>query len=158
MGLFGPSKSERETQVAITVYLAEQTWERLSKHEKERVQDEVNAIVEGQGGLPLQVFTIPTHHRWWIYASAMNRLGIQPFVPGERWRLGKLDPSEFDEDSESFQLALQGAEHVYVDSPRIGPVKNVGSSVEIDATVVGRNEPCPCGSGLRYKRCHGRIG
>ena len=22
---------------------------------------------------------------------------------------------------------------------------------------VGRNEPCPCGSGLKYKRCHGRV-
>lgn len=21
---------------------------------------------------------------------------------------------------------------------------------------VGRNDPCPCGSGLKYKRCHGR--
>lgn len=21
---------------------------------------------------------------------------------------------------------------------------------------VGRNEPCPCGSGMKYKRCHGR--
>ena len=21
---------------------------------------------------------------------------------------------------------------------------------------IGRNEPCPCGSGLKYKRCHGR--
>jgi len=24
--------------------------------------------------------------------------------------------------------------------------------------VVGRNDPCPCGSGKRYKRCHGAIG
>ncbi len=23
---------------------------------------------------------------------------------------------------------------------------------------VGRNDPCPCGSGLKYKRCHGRAG
>ncbi|WP_235823465.1 YecA family protein [Azohydromonas sediminis] len=23
---------------------------------------------------------------------------------------------------------------------------------------VGRNEPCPCGSGLKYKRCHGAAG
>jgi preprotein translocase subunit SecA len=23
---------------------------------------------------------------------------------------------------------------------------------------VGRNEPCPCGSGLKYKQCHGRLG
>ncbi|HEX6792553.1 MAG TPA: DUF5672 family protein, partial [Casimicrobiaceae bacterium] len=24
--------------------------------------------------------------------------------------------------------------------------------------VVGRNDPCPCGSGKRYKRCHGALG
>ena len=23
---------------------------------------------------------------------------------------------------------------------------------------IGRNEPCPCGSGKKYKRCHGRLG
>jgi preprotein translocase subunit SecA len=22
---------------------------------------------------------------------------------------------------------------------------------------IGRNEPCPCGSGKKYKQCHGRI-
>jgi uncharacterized protein len=21
---------------------------------------------------------------------------------------------------------------------------------------IGRNDPCPCGSGLKFKRCHGR--
>ena len=26
-----------------------------------------------------------------------------------------------------------------------------------DSPAVGRNEPCPCGSGLRYKQCHGAI-
>ncbi|HLW13324.1 MAG TPA: SEC-C metal-binding domain-containing protein, partial [Casimicrobiaceae bacterium] len=24
-------------------------------------------------------------------------------------------------------------------------------------SLVGRNEPCPCGSGKRYKQCHGAI-
>jgi preprotein translocase subunit SecA len=23
---------------------------------------------------------------------------------------------------------------------------------------VGRNEPCPCGSGKKYKHCHGALG
>jgi preprotein translocase subunit SecA len=23
---------------------------------------------------------------------------------------------------------------------------------------VGRNEPCPCGSGKKYKHCHGKVG
>jgi preprotein translocase subunit SecA len=26
-----------------------------------------------------------------------------------------------------------------------------------DARKVGRNEPCPCGSGKKYKHCHGRL-
>jgi preprotein translocase subunit SecA len=30
----------------------------------------------------------------------------------------------------------------------------VGAGVEM--AKVGRNDPCPCGSGLKYKRCHGR--
>ena len=25
------------------------------------------------------------------------------------------------------------------------------------AQKVGRNEPCPCGSGKKYKQCHGKI-
>jgi len=27
-----------------------------------------------------------------------------------------------------------------------------------DAPKVGRNDPCPCGSGKKYKQCHGRLG
>jgi preprotein translocase subunit SecA len=23
---------------------------------------------------------------------------------------------------------------------------------------VGRNQPCPCGSGKKYKHCHGKLG
>ena len=33
-------------------------------------------------------------------------------------------------------------------------------SVTDDSTVipaVGRNDPCPCGSGKKYKHCHGRL-
>ena len=30
-------------------------------------------------------------------------------------------------------------------------------SVQRAATKVGRNEPCPCGSGKKYKHCHGKL-
>jgi preprotein translocase subunit SecA len=26
-----------------------------------------------------------------------------------------------------------------------------------DERKVGRNEPCPCGSGKKYKQCHGKL-
>lgn len=29
--------------------------------------------------------------------------------------------------------------------------------VSADGTKVGRNDPCPCGSGKKYKNCHGQA-
>jgi preprotein translocase subunit SecA len=34
--------------------------------------------------------------------------------------------------------------------PRMEPVRRFGDKI-------GRNDPCPCGSGKKYKQCHGRI-
>jgi SEC-C motif-containing protein len=35
------------------------------------------------------------------------------------------------------------------DAPELVPVQSAAESV-------GRNDPCPCGSGLKYKKCHGK--
>jgi preprotein translocase subunit SecA len=32
-----------------------------------------------------------------------------------------------------------------------------GQPQEAAADKTGRNEPCPCGSGKKYKKCHGQI-
>ncbi len=42
--------------------------------------------------------------------------------------------------------------------PQAGPVADPQSPFVRDQRKVGRNEPCPCGSGKKYKHCHGRIG
>ena len=34
--------------------------------------------------------------------------------------------------------------------------KGKGTEVRKDSPDVGRNDPCPCGSGRKYKNCHGR--
>lgn len=36
--------------------------------------------------------------------------------------------------------------------------KGKGAELRRDAPKVGRNDPCPCGSGKKYKACHGRAG
>jgi len=40
---------------------------------------------------------------------------------------------------------------------RTGPAAKAAGPVRTDGgmPVVGRNEPCPCGSGKKYKQCHG---
>ncbi len=37
------------------------------------------------------------------------------------------------------------------------PPQPVPAQVLRDAPKVGRNDPCPCGSGKKYKQCHGRL-
>jgi preprotein translocase subunit SecA len=39
-----------------------------------------------------------------------------------------------------------------------GTSPQVASNMSADSVPkVGRNDPCPCGSGKKYKQCHGKI-
>ena len=51
------------------------------------------------------------------------------------------------------QLRAMGAN---VDYSSIDSFATVGPYGERRVIKVGRNDPCPCGSGKKYKRCHGR--
>ena len=51
-------------------------------------------------------------------------------------------------EEEMQQLSYSGGEEP--NQPQMSPRKT--------ATKVGRNEPCPCGSGKKYKKCHGQPG
>ncbi|MEZ4395560.1 MAG: preprotein translocase subunit SecA [Candidatus Krumholzibacteriia bacterium] len=53
------------------------------------------------------------------------------------------------------EAAISSTAAVAEASRRGGPVKAAPVSA---GPKVGRNDPCPCGSGLKYKKCHGRAG
>src|SRR5437867_622165 len=49
-----------------------------------------------------------------------------------------------------YEEALAGAEGEDAPAPKAAPfVRHVGK--------IGRNDPCPCGSGKKYKHCHGKL-
>ena len=117
MGLFGPSKSQRQSTVAVAVVKAEKTFETLSDDQKDDVQAIVRRLAESAGIEQLAVFAMPRHHKWWFYAIAMERLGVKP-VGRDPWNIVG-DPAEFDEHDEDFQLALSGAEYVLDDTEKV---------------------------------------
>ena len=41
----------------------------------------------------------------------------------------------------------------YFDDGRTPPAK----PIKLEGPKVGRNDPCPCGSGKKYKKCHGTL-
>ena len=54
-------------------------------------------------------------------------------------------------------------EYIFADAKRmsqrarkVNPTQTVDTSTPRRARKIGRNEPCPCGSGVKYKKCHGR--
>ena len=61
-------------------------------------------------------------------------------------------PSPFnaapEADPESIAISLQEAPPAADDKEQ--PFRRFGGKI-------GRNDPCPCGSGKKYKQCHGRL-
>jgi preprotein translocase subunit SecA len=64
------------------------------------------------------------------------------------------DPSMMDEDemADLSSLALAPSGRISIDEPA---EKNPDDPASWGK--VGRNEPCPCGSGKKYKHCHGAL-
>ncbi len=64
-------------------------------------------------------------------------------------------PQELPEEALNFQHP--SAESAYGDEPAEAPAEEQGQVPFVRSDKVGRNEPCPCGSGKKYKHCHGKL-
>jgi preprotein translocase subunit SecA len=65
---------------------------------------------------------------------------------------GVADKSEDGDEQEQVQdkkVAKRGKARTAGDGSKTEPIKR-------DKPKVGRNDPCPCGSGKKYKKCHGK--
>ena len=66
------------------------------------------------------------------------------------------DPMQGFDGAAAEAVDADDAELEEAEEPRRGPpVAVVEQRVLTDEDKVGRNDPCPCGSGKKYKRCHG---
>ena len=66
----------------------------------------------------------------------------------------KLNQAQFQHADAGGYGADEEAEDV-----RAAAAAQAGGQVPIvrDGVKVGRNDPCPCGSGKKYKHCHGQL-
>jgi preprotein translocase subunit SecA len=53
------------------------------------------------------------------------------------------------------QTAAAGSAAASRQPPRVGGDDAAVKTIRRDEPKVGRNDPCPCGSGKKYKKCHG---
>ena len=74
------------------------------------------------------------------------------------------NPVNIVDDNSEFGLLIQQVVRkeipAYIEGTRVFrtngiPLKNGGRILQEIVVIPGRNEPCLCGSGKKFKRCHG---
>jgi preprotein translocase subunit SecA len=71
-----------------------------------------------------------------------------------------LDPFSADDDTADIDAAARGL------MPGVTPLLNIpqpplplrDDGGNVAEAPISRNAPCPCGSGKKYKHCHGQLG
>ncbi len=61
---------------------------------------------------------------------------------------------------EETQPAVDNVQYHHADyDEALAPAKDEGEHKPFvrDSAKIGRNDPCPCGSGKKYKQCHGKL-
>ena len=83
------------------------------------------------------------------YLRAMKR-GFRPEKPPKPYSISKDYQAWYEE-----HLQMLREEERERQQRRESRIRQAGKRI---GPKIGRNEPCPCGSGKKYKKCHGRPG
>ena len=107
-------------------------------------------------------------NKWREHLSEMDylRAGIGLRAMGQRDPLTEYQREGFDLFADAVDSVKRDAVryiyHVELAQPKTAPQRveaaPVGSTASrrpVTSEKIGRNDPCPCGSGKKYKRCHG---
>jgi preprotein translocase subunit SecA len=84
-------------------------------------------------------------------------LGPQPGVPVLGGNGGSRPPRHVTTSVDDLEEAFQRKKRRELEQARMagGGEQRTVQQVVRSAEKVGRNDPCPCGSGKKYKKCHG---
>ena len=65
---------------------------------------------------------------------------------------------QFDEPAEDMMhFQHPNADNAFADDEEVVEASFDNATYEREGDKVGRNDPCPCGSGKKYKHCHGKL-
>ncbi len=156
------SKFEGSYDVEVVIDLAtDEAMGRFEEREEELGQDVLKKV---ERSVMLSVLD----NKWREHLSEMDylRAGIGLRAMGQRDPLTEYQREGYDMFAELVDSVKRDAVkylfHVEVSQPKIQPQRlqavqsgNTGPKRPASSDKIGRNDPCPCGSGKKYKRCHG---
>ncbi|CAN5394820.1 preprotein translocase subunit SecA [soil metagenome] len=151
----------------ITLALIDDSWkEHLRSMDDLRHSIQTTAHMEQKD--PLVIYKIEAFNAFRQMTEQVNK-DIVSFlahcaIPVDQGQAGRIheerkrrtDMSKMRQRKEEFAGAIEGPEYLSQENDYIDPSENIKQEPIKAAPKIGRNEPCPCGSGKKYKHCHGR--
>jgi preprotein translocase subunit SecA len=138
--------------------------EALARYEEREEELGKDVMVRVQKSVMLSVID----NKWREHLSEMDylRAGIGLRAMGQRDPLAEYQREGYDMFMDTVDSVKRDAVrylfHVEVAQPNTQPQRvqsnptgGKGPTKQATSDKVGRNDPCPCGSGKKYKRCHG---
>ena len=91
--------------------------------------------------------------------NTLFKIQINIDAPAQAMPKRQIDPNKFQTNEDKIEAGVTSPRQPMPTTPeaRVAQRISANSPAPSDVPKVGRNEPCPCGSGKKYKKCHGAV-
>ena len=144
------SKVMRELERQVVLSVLDRKW-REHLYEMDYLQEGIGLRAMGQRD-PLVEYQKEGYD---LFVAMMDAIKEQ--VVGFVFN-AQVQVQENQQDIEAKGFTKVEKQNLSYSAPTLDNSENVKTVTQTKVTEVGRNEPCPCGSGKKYKRCHGASG
>ncbi|MEY3470155.1 MAG: hypothetical protein RLZZ575_615 [Actinomycetota bacterium] len=144
------SKVMRELERQVVLSVLDRKW-REHLYEMDYLQEGIGLRAMGQRD-PLVEYQKEGYD---LFVAMMDAIKEQ--VVGFVFN-AQVQVQENQQDIEAKGFTKVEKQNLSYSAPTLDSSENVKTVTQTKVSEVGRNEPCPCGSGKKYKRCHGASG
>ena len=140
---------------SVTLAIIDDTWKEHLREMDELKQSVQNAVYEQKD--PLLIYKFESFNLFKIFIDKVNKEIVSFLL-----KAGLPKQSAVQEEKRQAETNLQtsrpemAAPSNNPQNPNQAPQPPQKTQPVRVEQKIGRNEPCPCGSGKKYKKCHGR--
>ncbi len=141
----------RAFEKAILLHVIDELWKEHLRELDDLKQSVQNASYEQKD--PLLIYKFESFN---LFTSMVNEVSKRSVSALIKAQIPTRDPNQVQQAQDK-RLDQNRYSESRQDGPAAGKRKETKKVQPIRVeTKVGRNEPCPCGSGKKYKSCHGK--
>lgn len=141
----------RSYEKAIILAQIDDAWKEQLREMDELKQSVQNAAYEQKD--PLLIYKFESYNLFKTMVEKINRGIVSTLMKGQIPMQEPEDVREAREKRTDLSRLKEGRSEAPATAPNQQQPKHEPVKV---GPKVGRNDPCPCGSGLKYKNCHGK--